>query len=201
MRPSFSILRGTVARRILGLFLVSALLPIGSLAVLSLWEMTGNLKEQTDRRLHLASKNVNTGILQGLYSLKGELELLSLSPAGLLRQSSGAPGETTRSALSRHFLGLTLFREGGMAETLFGKPCSFPPPAEGLRKHLADGNAHLFVREVPGAPPFVYMAVSSDRRGAGAISSPGTGARLPRPFVPGRWHGRQAMRLPCCPPP
>jgi len=167
MRPSLSILRGTVARRILGLFLVCALLPIGSLAVLSLWEMTGNLKKQTDRRLHQNSKNVNTGILQGLYSLKGELEVLSLSPEGLLRQSSGAPGETTRSALSQHFLGLTLFREGGKAETLFGKPCPYPPPTEGLRKHLADGNAHLFVREVPGAPPSVYMAVSPDRRREG----------------------------------
>jgi signal transduction histidine kinase len=167
MRPSLSILRGTVAKRILGLFLVCALLPIGSLAFLSLYEMTGNLKEQTDRRLHQTSKNVNTGILQGLYSLKGELEVLSLSSEGLLRQSSGTPGETTRSSLSQHFLGLTLFREGGMAETLFGKPCSFPPPTGGLRKHLANGNAYLFVQEVPGVPPFVYMAVSPDRRRAG----------------------------------
>jgi len=167
MRPSLSILRGTVAKRILGLFLVCALLPIGSLAVLSLWEMTGNLKEQTDRRLHQASKNVNTGILQGLHSLKGELEVLSLSPEGLLKQSSGAPGETTLSTLNQHFLGLTLFREGGMAETLFGTPCSFPPPTEGRDKHLADGNAYLFVQELPGAPPNVYMAVSSDQLRAG----------------------------------
>lgn len=167
MRPSLSILRGTVARRILGLFLVCALLPIGILAVLSLWEMSGSLKEQTESRLHQASKNVNMGILQGLYSLKGELELLSLSPEGLLRHSSREPEETIRSSLNQHFLGLTLFREGSEAETLFGTPCPFPPPTAGTRRHLADGNAHLFVRKVPEAPPRIYMVVSSDWRTPG----------------------------------
>ncbi|MDH3238530.1 MAG: ATP-binding protein [Deltaproteobacteria bacterium] len=167
MRPSLSILRGTVAKRILGLFLVCALLPIGSLAVLSLWEMTGSLKEQTDRRLHQASKNVNTGILQGLYSLKGELEVLSLSPEGLLRQSSGVPGKTALSSPNQHFLGLTRFRAGSPAKTLFGTPSPPPPPTDGIGKHLADGNAYLFVREVPGAPPRLYLAVSSGRRTPG----------------------------------
>jgi len=162
--PSLSILRGTVAKRILGLFLFCALLPIGSLAVLSLWEMTGSLKEQTDRRLHHASKNVNMAILQGLYSLKGELEVLALSSGGLLRQSSGAPGKTTLSTLNQHFLGLTLFREGAPPDTLFGTPCPFPPPTDGIGKHLADGNAYLFVRGLTGAPPRIYMAVSSGRR-------------------------------------
>ncbi|MGB3399865.1 MAG: ATP-binding protein [Candidatus Deferrimicrobiaceae bacterium] len=167
MRPSLSILRGTVAKRILGLFLICALLPIGSLAVLSLWEMTGSLKEQTDRRLHQASKNVNMGILQGLYSLQGELGVLASSPEGLLRPSSGAPGETPLPTRDQHFLGLTLFREGSPAETLFGTPCPFPPPTDGIGKHLADGNAYLFVREVPGAPPRLYLAVSSGRRTPG----------------------------------
>ena len=164
MRPSLSILRGTVAKRILGLFLVCALLPIGSLAVLSLWEMTGTLKEQTDRRLHHASKNVNMAILQGLYSLQTELEVLALSPGGLLRQSSESPGETPLSTRGQHFLGLTLFLEGSPADTLFGMPCPPPPPSDGMHKHLADGHALVFVREVPGATPRVYMAVSSDRR-------------------------------------
>lgn len=164
MRSSLPILRGTVAKRILGLFLFCALLPIGSLAVLSLWEMTGSLKEQTDRRLHHDSKNVNMAILQGLYSLQTELEVLALSPGGLFRQSSEAPGKTPLPARDQHFLGLTLFREGSQADTLFGTPCPPPPRTEASRKHLADGKGYVFVQEVPGAPSRVYMAVSSDRR-------------------------------------
>ncbi|NNG47981.1 MAG: hypothetical protein HKM86_12835, partial [Deltaproteobacteria bacterium] len=164
MRLSLTILRGTVAKRILGLFLVCALLPIGSLAVLSLWEMTGSLKEQTDKRLHLASKNVNMAIVQGLYSLHTELEVLALSSGGLLRQSSEAPGKPPLPTRDQHFFGLTLFREGSLEDTLFGTPCPLPPVADGMRKHLADGNAYVFIREVPGAPSRVYMAVAFDRR-------------------------------------
>ncbi|MGA6993698.1 MAG: ATP-binding protein [Candidatus Deferrimicrobiaceae bacterium] len=157
-------MRGTVAKRILGLFLFCALLPIGSLAVLSLWEMTGSLKEQTDRRLHHASKNVNMAVLQGLYSLQAELEVLALSSGGLLRQSSGAPRMTLLPTRNQHFLGLALFREGAKADTLFGTPFPPPPRPDGIASHLENGNAYVFVREVTGGPPRVYMAVSSDQR-------------------------------------
>ena len=164
MNPSLSILRGTVAKRILGLFLLCALLPIGSLAVLSLWEMSGSLKEQTDRRLHHASKNVNMVVLQSLYSLQTELEVLALSPGGLLRHSSGVQGKIPLPPRDQHFLGLTLFREGALANPLFGRPCPLPPLTDGIASHLAAGKAYVFVREVPGAPPRVFMVVSSDRR-------------------------------------
>jgi putative nucleotidyltransferase with HDIG domain len=164
VKPSFSILRGTVAKRILGLFLLCALLPIGSLAVLSLWEMSVSLKEQTDRQLHHASKNVNMAILQSLYSLQTELEVRALSPGGLLRHSSGASERAPIPGQDRHFLGLTLFREGALANPLFGRPCPLPPMTDGIASHLAAGKAYVFVREVPGTPPRVYMAVSSDRR-------------------------------------
>ena len=141
MRSSLSILRGTVAKRILGLFLVCALLPIGTLAALSLWEMTGSLKEQTDRRLHLASKNVNMAVLQGLYFLQSELKALALSSGDLLRQAPGVPGKTPLPTRDQHILGLTLFREGFPAENLFGRPC--PPPAltDDTASHLAGGDA------------------------------------------------------------
>ena len=164
MRSSLSILRGTVAKRILGLFLVCALLPIGTLAALSLWEMTGSLKEQTDRRLHLASKNVNMAVLQGLYFLQSELKALALSSGDLLRQAPGVPGKTPLPTRDQHILGLTLFREGFPAENLFGRPC--PPPAltDDTASHLAGGDAYIFSREGSGAPRRIYMAVSFDRR-------------------------------------
>jgi signal transduction histidine kinase len=164
VRSSLSILRGTVAKRILGLFLVCALLPIGTLAALSLWEMTGSLKEQTDRRLHLASKNVNMAVLQGLYFLQSELKALALSSGDLLRQAPGVPGKTPLPTRDQHILGLTLFREGFPAENLFGRPC--PPPAltDDTASHLAGGDAYIFSREVSGAPRRIYMAVSFDRR-------------------------------------
>jgi len=153
VRPTYSFLRGTVARRLLALFLLCALLPIGSLAAFSFWEMSGTLKEQTDQRLHHAAKNINVAILQGLGFLQSELQVMANSPGGLPEKSTG------------HFLGLTLFREGYGPHTLFGKPCPPPPLADTMREHLANGLSAIFVEGVPGALSRVYMA-SSSKQGA-----------------------------------
>jgi signal transduction histidine kinase len=157
-------MRSVVARRILVLFLFCSLLPIGSLAVLSLREMSGNLKKQTEQRLRHASKNVNLAILQGLSFLQAEMEALSLSSGGRLRKAFGEQENNPPFLRDHHFLGLTHFRERSGAETLFGTPCPPPPRTEGIRKHLASGHAMVFVREVPDALSRVYMVVASDRR-------------------------------------
>ncbi|MGZ8449198.1 MAG: ATP-binding protein [Candidatus Deferrimicrobiaceae bacterium] len=151
MRPPFSFLRGTVARRILALFLLCALLPIGSLAAFSLWEMSGTLKDQTEQRLHRASKNINMALLQGLGFLQTEMEVLAKSSDGRPEKSSG------------HFLGLTLFREGSGPRTIFGTPCPPPSLTGTMRAHLGKGLAAIFTEGVPGALSRVYMAVSARR--------------------------------------
>jgi putative nucleotidyltransferase with HDIG domain len=164
MKSSFSFMRSVVARRILALFLFCALLPIGSLAVLSLREMSGKLMDQTDQRLRHASKNVGMTVFQGLSFLQTEMEALALTYGNHLRKSSGAPGNNNPLTRDQHFLGLTFFREGSGAVTLFGTPCPPPPRTEGSRKHLASGQAIVFVQRVSGAPSRLYMALASDRR-------------------------------------
>jgi signal transduction histidine kinase len=150
MKLSVSFMRSVVARRILVLFLFCSLLPIGSLAVLSLREMSGNLKKQTEQRLRHASKNVNLAILQGLSFLQAEMEALSLSSGGRLRKAFGEQENNPPFLRDHHFLGLTHFRERSGAETLFGTPCPPPPRTEGIRKHLASvGEVHpKYLREI-----------------------------------------------------
>ncbi len=155
MSAASSFLRGTVAKRILVLFLVCALLPVGSLAVLSLREMSGKLKEQAERQLRHDAKNVNMGILQGLFSVQTELKALV--------SATGPRGNAGPVPADRHFRGLTLFRERSGPETIFGTTCPRPPRTEGLFGHLSSGEAAIFVREVPGKPSHVYMAVSVPR--------------------------------------
>jgi len=144
-------MRGSIGKRILVLFLLCVLLPIGCIAILSLEEISDNFREQINERLHHACKSVNMGILQGLGFLQSEMEALASSPGGHAGKSSG------------HFLGLTRFRDGAGAEPLFGSPCPPPPPIDGMRNHLDSGKAVTFVREVPGGLPRVYMAVPSSR--------------------------------------
>jgi putative nucleotidyltransferase with HDIG domain len=151
VKPAFSFLSGIVARRIFALFLLCALLPIGSLAAFSLWEMSGTLKGQTDQRLHRAAKNINVALLQGLGFLQSEMEVLANS------------SDDREEKSSVHFLGLTLFREGYDPHTIFGTPCPLPFLTDPLRAHMGKGLAAIFTKGVPGALSRVYMAVSIKR--------------------------------------
>jgi putative nucleotidyltransferase with HDIG domain len=162
MELTFSSLRGVVAKRILGLFLLCALLPIVTLAALSIWEMSVSLTDQTDQRLHQVCKNIDMAIHQGLSPLHIELAALAGSPGGL--RSSGATERDARLTRERHFRGLTLFGERSGAEPLFGTPCPVPQWTDALQKHLASGKAAVFSQGVAGAPSRAYMAVASDRR-------------------------------------
>jgi putative nucleotidyltransferase with HDIG domain len=164
MKTSFSFMRSVVARRILSLFLFCALLPIGSLAVLSLREMSGKLMDQTDQRLRHASKNVGMTVFQGLSFLQTEMEALALTYGNHLREVSGVPVTINPLPRDHHFLGLTVFPDRSGAKTLFGTPCPPPPRTEGSRKHLASGQAMVFVQRVSGAPSRVYMAIAAGGR-------------------------------------
>jgi putative nucleotidyltransferase with HDIG domain len=162
MDPTFPSLRGVVAKRILGLFLLCALLPVVSLAALSIREMSVSLTDQTDQRLRQVCKNIDMAIHQGFSPLHIELAALAISPGGL--RSSGAAERNPLLARERHFRGLTLFRQRSEAEPLFGNPCPFPPWTDALRKHLASGKGAVFVQGAAGAPSRAYMAVAADRR-------------------------------------
>ncbi len=138
--------RSIFAKRIFSLFILCALLPIGSLAAFSFWEMSATLREQTDQRLHRAAKNINVAIIQGLGFLQTEMEVMAKSSDNRPENSSG------------HFLGLTLFREGSAPHTIYGNPCPLPSLTDAMREHLARGLSVIFVERVPGALPRIYMA-------------------------------------------
>jgi len=79
MRARISIRRSIVARRIFGLFVICVLIPIGSLAFLSLWQMASRLEEETNLRLHHANKSIGVSILEGLAFLPSEMQVLAVS--------------------------------------------------------------------------------------------------------------------------
>lgn len=154
-------MRSVVAKRIIGLFILCALLPIGCLAFLSIREMSRNLKEQSHQHLHQANKQIGFAVLEGFSFLRAEMEALVLSYGSHIGKSTGDAGEEMPKLGQNRFLGLTFFPEGSGAETVFGTPCLPPPRTEALRKHLASGQAAIFVQRVSGAPSRVHMALAS----------------------------------------
>lgn len=164
MKPTVAFMRGAVARRILGLFLLCALLPIGTLALLSLREMSGKLREQTNQRLRYASKNVGMEILDGLAFLHTEMEAMAVRYVFGPGTSPGGMSDPDDKVALRRFLSLTHFRERSGGDTFFGTPCPPPPLTDASRKHLSSGEAVVFVQGADGAPPRVFMAIATDRK-------------------------------------
>ncbi|MBP1728887.1 MAG: cyclic diguanylate phosphodiesterase, partial [Deltaproteobacteria bacterium] len=66
MKTTKSIIHSIVGRRILGLFIACALLPICGLAFLTLRQVSVKLQEESQQRLKQTSKNIAMSILEGL---------------------------------------------------------------------------------------------------------------------------------------
>jgi hypothetical protein len=76
MRIDSTFLRSKVARRIFALFVASALIPIGTLALLSFDQVTGQLVENGYKQLHRDSKSIAMTIFERLSIAESELKLL-----------------------------------------------------------------------------------------------------------------------------
>ena len=76
MRIDSTFLRSKVARRIFVLFVASALLPIGTLALVSFDQVTSQLVEHGYKQLHRDSKAIAMTVLERLSITESELRLL-----------------------------------------------------------------------------------------------------------------------------
>ncbi len=91
-------LKSRVARRILFLFVACALLPIATLTVLVFNQITGQLRDQSERRLHQAAKVTGFAIYERLLFLEAELQTIGPGSARSLggdRGGTDTPGGLT----------------------------------------------------------------------------------------------------------
>ena len=75
IEPRF--LRSKVGRRIVLLFVLCALLPIGGLAIISFTQVTHQLNEQSRQRLREASKSKGMAIIERLQLLELGLRMIA----------------------------------------------------------------------------------------------------------------------------
>lgn len=153
-------MRTGVAKRIFGIFIVCALLPIGCLAFFSLREMAGNLEEKSYQQRHQTNKQIAFSLIEGFSVLRAEMEVLALSYGSHRGKPAGDAGKEMPNPWKPRFSGLTFFPEGSGAETVFGTPCPPHPRTEALRNHLESGQAAIFVQRAIGAPSRVLMALA-----------------------------------------
>ena len=149
--------RSKVARRTFTLFIACALIPVSALALLSLEQVTTQLNEQSQQRLHQATKAAALGIYQRLLGLQ---EAITLTASGLRSRSGPTgprPDARVDEELQRRFKSLLLVTDDGTKMPLFGHLDHLPVLTTEHRRHLASGKTLLLVEHVPNRPPRLVM--------------------------------------------
>ena len=93
MKIERTFLRSKVARRIFALFVFCALAPILVLAIISFNQVTEQLYEQGQRRLHQSSTALGMSVIERLSFLENELKIFSSSLNASRGSSTPLPAE------------------------------------------------------------------------------------------------------------
>lgn len=165
--------RSKVARRIFLLFVLCALVPIASLAVLSYGLVTKQLDQQSRDRLHHASKSVGMSIVERLHTLDSRLERMAFwyERAGvydLPRQEGG------QEEHEDFFLGAAVISASGDVTPIYKTmEHPWPVPAVYDRDRLSSGGSQLVAVHPPRRAPRIFMvrAVDPDHVARGTLLS------------------------------
>ena len=161
----FSLLQSKVARRMLAIFILCAVLPVCLLGGLSLWQVSRKLQNETYEAVRHASKNAGMTVWEALSVVSTEFRTIAQTQA--LRKGrrwTGSPVEETPN--EARLIGVTFYDKEGTPEVLFGKACPRPVLTDQTRAHLASGKPLLFVQK-NAVKPRIFMTIRAATRGSG----------------------------------
>ena len=161
MKIDVTFLRSKVARRIFGLFVLCALLPIGALAILSFRQVTNQLMVESQSRLRQATKAMGTAIFERLLLIESQMKLMApvvkdRGPAGQFRVAG--IGED----LAERFAGMALITGAGRAVPVFGGIQEPPALTEADRTYLASDRSLLTSRSGPDGRARIFLSRALD---------------------------------------
>jgi putative nucleotidyltransferase with HDIG domain len=161
MKLETTFLHSKIARRTFWLFVVCALLPITVLAVISLRNVTAQLREQNLRELHQVSREEAISIFGRLSFLEANLRLVALGVGG-------APGKTSQtfsgdangpySELASRFGGLELVTPNGIRRILYGKKLPSIDYTATEQRFLHSGRSILSTKACDELDPCILLS-------------------------------------------
>ena len=166
MRFDSTFLHSKLARRILWLFVLCALLPITVLALVSLRNVSAQLKEQSLRELHHVSRNEAMSIFERLSYLEANLRLAAFS----LRDAGDTPAyppsdvsNAPLSGLANRLDALEVVAPNGLHRTIFGNlPLHFTFTDQDLQA-LHSGRNILSTVPCDNPHPCILLSQALDR--------------------------------------
>jgi hypothetical protein len=164
MMPA-SVSTGTVARRIVALFVLCGLLPVAATIVVSYGYVEETLVEQRVAMLRGAASNYATVLFDRLSVAE------RLASSMVENRSAGRQFEPT--ALERHFRAGVVLGPGG-ARTLFGAPSTIPGPSAvaATERPLLVGAGRVLILRDPSTKPSVWVIVKNapEETGSGRLA-------------------------------
>jgi len=145
MKIHSTFLRSKVARRIFVLFVASALVPIGMLALLSFDQVISQLVEHSYQQLHRDSKAVAMTVFERLSITESELKLLG-GQHGARAESLVSLPDQSHQRLRQRFVALRVETPGGAHQSLLGDMDESSEFSESQIKYLRDGKAVVWSR-------------------------------------------------------
>ena len=166
MRFDFEHFRTKIGRKIVGLFVLSAVLPTATLSIVSYLRVRSELLNQSTEMMELGTTDAQMGALERLQSVESELILLATSTSveralrGVDDASRGVESLRRLSALTLATSDATIPIHGDLTET--------PElPSETLA-NLDRGESALAVIRGAGARPEILIARASEGAGTDA---------------------------------
>jgi diguanylate cyclase (GGDEF)-like protein len=162
MNIDTTFLRSKVARRIFVLFVASALIPVGMLALLSFDQVSSQLVEHSYQELHRDSKAVAMTVFERLSIAESELELLA-GQQGARAESLVSLPDNSRDRLRKRFVALRVATPDGVHRPLLGEmhePAEF---SDSQIEYLRDDKAVVWSRGGHDQRAHVFMSVAMDR--------------------------------------
>ncbi|MGD8535175.1 MAG: HAMP domain-containing protein, partial [Candidatus Aminicenantes bacterium] len=162
MKLELTSLRSKVAQRIFFLFVSCALLPITILAVISQITVTNQLRAQSQKRIHLTSKNMEQDIIQRFDLLNDDLRVVASNLIANPNQTYYYVPQEPEADRKPRFKGLFLIAEDGKSRHLFGH-ISDPPelPLESNEKIRGDMTG-IITEYRENRQPRIFMIVPLD---------------------------------------
>jgi putative nucleotidyltransferase with HDIG domain len=164
MKIETTFLRSRVAIRIFVLFVCCALLPIAVLAILSYSQVTKQLNEQTQKRLHQATKDAGGIIVERLYFLESEMKETAFKLSRESNPTLQTPAEGVSELLKERFKGLTIIADKGENILLFGHIQNIPKLTLEQKQHIRSGRAYVSSEHFPDSRADIFMSMAVDPR-------------------------------------
>lgn len=160
MRMDTAILRSKLARKILFLLLICALIPITVLAFVSLRHVENQLREESRNELRQFTHEEALSIVERLSLLEAQLKLLAALQASDAAENN--LGARFNVDPARRFKGVELIMPGGESKTLLGLISSRLSLTPEQRAHLLSGKPVLLTNDCSSPRLCVFLLEQVD---------------------------------------